>query len=69
MTCNKIAYSTKADALADARLMRARNRHFSKQSDSHKTGKKHRAYECPLCGLWHLTTRDQKYFARKKRKL
>jgi hypothetical protein len=60
MSCNKISYSTKADALADARLMRARNRHFSKQSDSHKTGKKHRAYECPLCDKWHLTTQNQK---------
>ena len=40
----KLAYKTRAKA------MRA------KRNDARKFGKKYRAYQCPYCSYWHLTT-------------
>lgn len=47
--CTKITYAT--EAIAKAELARIKQR-----EQKHK--KPYRAYECPDCGGWHLTSRD-----------
>lgn len=57
MTCHKIPYESRAAAMEDARLMKHAKKWRSKWAASGaKNGRKLRAYNCPFCGLWHLTT-------------
>lgn len=48
MTCQKIPFDTRKEALKYIRVMKA--------SRTMKFHKKLRVYECPLCGKHHLTT-------------
>lgn len=57
--CNKIPYPSKKEALKDAKRIKADTRHFRNKSLK-KDNKKFRAYCCPRCQLWHLTSRRQK---------
>ena len=56
MACNKTSYSSKRAATEDARIIKSRQRHFSGQAKSKKSNMKLRAYLCPKCGKWHLTS-------------
>lgn len=58
--CTKVSYEAKAEALADIRYQHNHSIRFSKRFKNSKAGKKHRPYECPRCGKWHLTTQKQK---------
>ena len=48
--CNKVGFETRKEANYESRLLKAKHRR-----DNDKA-KKLRAYDCPLCKLWHLTT-------------
>lgn len=52
--CNKISYETKTDALADSKLILNGARYF--KGKEKKPAKKLKAYLCPECDKWHLTT-------------
>lgn len=59
MACSsrKITYPNRHDAKAAARVIKSggkKNRRGIKAS-------RLRPYECPLCGLWHLTSKTRKY--------
>lgn len=56
MLCMKVAYQTKQEASKDILQIKFDRRKFSKHQASAKDGRKSRAYECPRCGLWHITT-------------
>jgi hypothetical protein len=55
----KVAFTTRAFAIADGRRARA-GRQKAKSGQL-------RPYRCPGCGQWHLTTIDAKTFKQKKR--
>lgn len=59
MPCNKIGYETNGAALTDAKHIKARTQHFSKQRGHKKSNMKLTPYPCPLCGKYHLTTLKQ----------
>jgi len=69
MSCNKIPYVDKADALKGIKHILNNRRHFKNprfkalgfKSDP-KVNKKLYPYECRQCGKWHLTTQKQKKF-------
>jgi len=54
--CSKIPYTTKEEALKDAKILRTANKHFNKRSKVKKDGKKLRPYYCRFCNNWHLTS-------------
>lgn len=63
--CSKISYPSRADALQGAEDIRRTKLHFAKRCARLDSYKKFKAYQCPRCGQWHLTT--QKQYKRKKR--
>ena len=58
--CTKVSFSNKAEALEEIKHQHNQGIRFSKRKNSSKSNKKYRAYECPRCGKWHLTTKKQK---------
>lgn len=55
--CNKVTYPTEAAAKASLRKIRgAKNKHKKPQ----------RAYECPDCSGWHLTSQDSREWQKKQ---
>lgn len=52
--CGKLGYRDQAEARNALKL--ARNSHLEKGMASVET----RAYECPRCGCWHLTSQPQR---------
>lgn len=56
--CNKISYETKAQAQEQAKLIRHEIKHFRWSKKNKKTNKKGnmKAYLCPNCDKWHLTS-------------
>lgn len=60
MTCQKIPYDTRHEALDDANRIKIQRRYRSKKhAKAEKSGRKMRPYECKTCGKWHLTTRHK----------
>lgn len=60
-TCYKIPFETKASARQGIKEIAATRHKWGKASKKHpKSGKKQYPYECPFCGLWHLTGIKQK---------
>ena len=57
--CAKVSYPTKKAAQKDIEFQKSQHIRFSKREKNSKAGKKHYAYECPRCGMWHLTTLKQ----------
>lgn len=53
----KIPFETRSDALEYARHIRVQRKFRSKILSGGKNNKKIRAYMCPMCGKWHLSTR------------
>jgi hypothetical protein len=47
-SCNKPAYNSQADALD-----------MIKHIEETRVSKKIRTYQCPVCGLWHLTSKGK----------
>ena len=68
--CNKSAYSTKADAVADAKLLQSSQRQG--RAATFKSNGKMTPYQCKVCGEWHLSTasgsRSKKLKQRDKRR-
>lgn len=63
MTCFKMSYETKAEALKDIKMINARRIRFSvKCGRSAKDGRKLRAYYCERCGNYHLTSRGKRKY-------
>ena len=61
--CQKIKYATKADAAADAIIIRNNLKRFSKKFTlEKKCNKKMVPYACSKCGCWHLTTRTKRKY-------
>lgn len=56
MTCQKVPYPDKSAAKAMIQEIRIHRRYRSKGPTSPKSGRRSRAYECPRCGEWHITT-------------
>lgn len=56
--CAKITYAT--EAIAKAELSRIKSR-----EQKHK--KPYRAYECPDCGGWHLTSKEDIFWLQKQK--
>ena len=54
--CNKIGYPDKKAAMDDIRYITIQNRFLSKKASTHRKSGKYRAYRCPHCDKWHLTT-------------
>ena len=50
MSCNKIPFDSKADAMEYVRIVK------SSYKNRKQPVKKLRAYECPYCGQYHLTS-------------
>ena len=59
MACNKMAFPTMAEALKEIKVLRSQQIRFSKRHQRRKSGQKMTAYQCPHCGLFHLTTAKQ----------
>ena len=60
MSCSKMSFPTKADALVEIKFIQAHQIRFGKKYQRDKSGKALKAYQCPRCGTWHLTTAKQK---------
>lgn len=61
MTCQKIPYSTRQEALADAKFIKVQQKFKSKKyGNKKKCGMKLYAYECYFCDKWHLSTKKQR---------
>jgi len=52
--CQKIPYETKADAIKDAKIIRA-----NKAVKQRRKKKDLNAYYCRICDRWHLTSQRQ----------
>ena len=50
--CNKMSFVSKADAMNDVKITRNGTRNLTRRSNN----KKMRAYLCPECEAWHLTS-------------
>lgn len=58
--CQKVPYQSRKEALEDARQIRINRNHFSKRVATRpKSGRKLKPYLCPVCDVWHLTTRKK----------
>ena len=47
-SCRKTIYNSREEALEMIRYL-----------NENRTGKEIRAYQCPVCGLWHLTSKGK----------
>lgn len=54
--CNKVSYVSKTDALKDAIYIRVNNRRYKNKRATPDKSSKLRAYLCPMCESWHLTS-------------
>lgn len=53
--CNKVSYVSKTEALKDAVFIKVNNRRYRSKKTVDKSSKL-RAYLCPICDNWHLTS-------------
>ncbi len=63
MSCSKIPYATRQEAVEDARLIQANQKRYNRRTQRyarHKSNKKLIPYQCSVCTLWHLTSRNPK---------
>lgn len=61
MTCQKIPYDTKADALTDAKFIKNQQQYRSKHfGNKKKAGRKLRPYFCYFCQKYHLSTQRKR---------
>ncbi len=66
MTCQKVPYVSKEEALKDIQIINVNRKWRSRRLGKNcKSGRKLYAYHCPRCGNWHLTTqrRRKKYIS------
>ena len=64
--CNKSAYSSKSDAVKDAKYIKASQR-GQKHLHQAKNERKLTPYPCVHCGFWHLTSMKQKHYQKKRK--
>lgn len=55
-----MSFPTKADALVEIKAIRAHHIRFGNRVRGNKSCKDLKAYQCPRCGDFHLTTAKQK---------
>ena len=55
--CNKMVFQTKKAALVYARFIFSGSKRRTRPT--HFEGKKLAPYGCPVCGLWHLTSKKK----------
>ena len=61
MSCQKIPYETKKDAIEDARLIKVQHKFRSRSNGkSSKCDKKQYAHKCYFCNKWHLSTQKRR---------
>ncbi len=63
MACQKVSYTTQRAAAAAARAAGRRSRYKGEPTKDHRCRKSRasmRAYHCPTCGEWHLTSQPKR---------
>lgn len=66
--CQKISFPSKQAAKTEAKRINVCNKHY-RCAQGAKNNKKIRAYECPICLKWHLTTlKPEKHMKKLNRK-
>lgn len=61
--CQKVKYSTRAEALRDINIIKNGQKRFSKKfKDAHKANRKLVPYLCVVCECWHLTTQTKRKY-------